>query len=66
LEMKIRQSSFRRWLQQKCKKSKIFRYTVMLGTMAISVAVARLVRDLLKKYLSEKVADRMLPSSTSK
>lgn len=49
----IRQSSLRRWVQKKCKKSAMFRFIIVLTTMAIVGTASKLVKDVLKSYLQQ-------------
>jgi hypothetical protein len=56
LEMKIRTSEFRRWLQQKSKKSKLLRFLFILSSMAIAVQLSKLLKFLIAKYLSSYIS----------
>ena len=51
LELSIRQSEFRRWLQLKSKKSKVLRFVFVISAMAISMQGARMVKSLLVRYI---------------
>jgi hypothetical protein len=59
-EATIRQSSFRFWLQQKSKKSKLLRFIFVLASMALAAQGARFFRDALmhitKSYLGQSSA----------
>lgn len=65
LEMAIRQSAFRRWLQRKCKKSQIFRFIIVMSSMAIVASTTRLLKELLSNYFSSRMAGSIARTITS-
>jgi hypothetical protein len=65
LEIAIRQSAFRRWLQRKCKKSKIFRFIIVMSSVAIVASTTRLLKELLSNYFSNRMAQSIARTITS-
>lgn len=47
-EEKLRNSTFRLWLQRHCKQSKVFRYSLVLASVAISYHLTLRVKDYIK------------------
>jgi hypothetical protein len=59
LEMKIRSSEFRRWLQKKSRKSAMLRFLFLLCSVALSFQLSNLIKHFLLKYISKPV--QLLP-----
>lgn len=51
VEMNIRRSAFRKWIQRKSKKSAVFRYLFVLSSMFITSQLIRIARYLLEQKL---------------
>jgi hypothetical protein len=51
LEVSIRQSSFRRWLQRKCKKSRLLRLLIVLASMALAHQFSCLIKHIIQQQL---------------
>jgi|EP01040_Poterioochromonas_malhamensis_P001180 hypothetical protein len=63
IEMKIRTSQFRRWLQRKSKKSKILRFIFVLFSMALSIQLSKWMKVLLIKYLASWISSSSTTTS---
>lgn len=67
LEMKLRTSSFRHWLQRKSKRSKLLRFCFVMISMMISFHLSRWIKYYLQSFLGLQTSKpSLLPSlSTS-
>lgn len=48
IEVSIRTSPTRRWLQQKCKKSAVLRFVLVIGSMIAAAQLSKLIKSLVK------------------
>jgi hypothetical protein len=63
-ERAIRQSSIRRWFQQKSRRSALFRWLCVLSTMLAASQVVRLLKYLIEAQIHKcRAAKGALPSS---
>eukprot|EP01035_Chromulina_nebulosa_P031311 gene31311-biopygen20105 len=51
LEIAIRRSAFRRWLQRKSRKSAVLRYLFVFSSMVITSQLLRILRHLIEQKL---------------
>jgi hypothetical protein len=66
MELLIRRSAFRRWLQRKSKKSAVLRYVFVFASMAIATQLVRIVRYLIESKLGiQSSVPRLLESGSS-
>jgi hypothetical protein len=65
VELAVRRSSFRRWLQRKSKKSVILRYIFVLASMAITSQLMRLARFIVESKLGITSKGRSINLATS-
>lgn len=64
LEVTVRQSELRRWMQRKCRRSRALRLLFMLAAMALSFQASRLAQQLLGRQIGAYFTSPS-PSSSS-
>lgn len=65
LEMKIRTSEFRRWLQRKSRKSRLLRFLFVIASTALSIQISKWMKVLILKYVATSLGWVTSPSSSS-
>eukprot|EP01036_Dinobryon_divergens_P022532 gene22532-30796_t len=64
LEIAIRRSAFRRWLQRKSRKSAVLRYLFVFSSMVITSQLLRILRHLIEQKLESKPSSQHLMSDS--
>ena len=65
LEMAIRRSAFRRWLQRKSRKSVVLRYLFVFSSMVITSQLLRILRHLIEQKLGISSSPASITNSSS-